>query len=299
LSATALIALLPAVARFELGAGPAMFGILSGGGGIGAILALLAMPRIRRRFGPDFVVGAAMLIQAAVYVVLARTDSLAVAFVVLVAAGAAGLAVVSTVMTVLQLVLPAWIRGRGIAVYLLALQGSFALGALLWGAIAEQTSLQTALIAAGVVMAVNALLVTPLRLGNYMAIDTDFAQLIDDPPSVTSVHDDDGPILLTVSWEIDPNQRDEFIAAMRPVRTALKKQGALSFHLVEDVERPGHMLESFTMATWSEYRRLPERSTGADAATHQHLVEVAGPELPGFVVHREIRLKPPPNRSGE
>ena len=123
------------------------------------------------------------------------------------------------------------------------------------------------------------------------------AQLIDDPPTVTSVHDDDGPILLTVNWQIAPDQREDFIAAMQPVRKALKRQGALSFHLAEDVKRPGHMIESFTMATWSEYRRLPQRSTMADKAIHDGLVAVAGPDLPGFAVHREIRLESLRSRS--
>jgi len=294
---TALMALLPAVARFRLGAGPAMFGLLAGAGGIGAVLALLAMPRIRNKVGPDGVVLVSMFVQAGVFIVLATTRSLPVAFAVLVAGGAATLAVVSTVMTVLQVVLPAWVRGRGVAVYLLALQGSFAVGALVWGAVAEQTSLQSALIAAGVIMGMSAVLITPLRLGRYVDIDTEMVQLIDNPPAVTSVHDDDGPILLTVSWVIPLDQRDDFIVAMQPVRKALKRQGALSFHLVEDVERQGHMIESFTMATWSEYRRLPQRATMADQAVHDALVAVVGPDLPGVAVHREIRLNARQNRS--
>ena len=290
LTGTALMALLPAVARFRLEAGPATFGLLSGAGGIGAVLALLAMPSIRKKVGPDGIALGSMLIQAGVFVVLATTQSLAVAFVVLLVGGAATLAMVSTVMIVLQVVLPAWVRGRGVAVYLLALQGSFALGALIWGAVAEQSSLRSALVAAGIVMAISALLTTPLRLARYIDVDTEMTQLIDDPPAVTSVHDDDGPILITVNWEITEDRREDFIAAMQPVREALKRQGALSFHLVEDVEQPGYMTESFTMATWSEYRRLPQRSTMADKAMHDSLVAVAGPDLPGFTVHREIHL---------
>ena len=296
-TATALMALLPAVARFRLGAGPAMFGLISAAGGMGAVVGLLAMPRIRRRFGPDAIVLTGMLIQAAALAVLAITDSLLVAALVLAGAGAAGLAIVSTVMTVLQIVLPAWIRGRGVAVYLLVLQGSFAIGALVWGAVAEQTGLQAALIAASAAMVVGALLTAPLRLGSYTAIDTSPAQLIGDPPSVTSVHDDDGPILITVDWNIEPAKRDAFLSAMQPVRTALRRQGALSFHLVEDVENPGHVIESFTVATWSEYRRLSQRSTMADKDTHDALVEVVGHDLPGFAVHRQLSFNSRRNHS--
>ena len=194
-------------------------------------------------------------------------------------------------MTALQIVLPSWIRGRGVAVYLFAVQGSFAIGALLWGTVAEQTSLRTALIAGGIAMAVSAVLVTPLRLSRYMDIDTEVAQLLNDPPTVTSVHDDDGPILLTARWQIDPDHRDRFVAAMAPVQRALKRQGALSFHLVEDVERPGHMLESFTMATWSEFQRLPERFTMAEKDIRDALTTAAGSALPDLSAHRVIKLQ--------
>lgn len=291
LAAVALISLLPAVARFRLEAGPATFGLLSGAGGVGAVLALLVMPSIRRRVGPDFIVLGSMLIEAAVFVVLASTTNLGVAAGVIMVAGAATLAIVSTVMTVLQVVLPSWIRGRGVALFLLAVQGSFAVGALIWGGVAEQTSLQTALVSAGLTMAVSAVLVLPLRLSRYMDVDTDTATLLADPPTVTSVHDDDGPILLTARWQIDPAHRDDFVAAMEPVRRALKRQGALSFRLVEDVEQPGHMLESFTMATWSEYQRLPHRATMADKEIHAALVDAAGSEVPALTAHRVIKLR--------
>ena len=87
-ASTALLALLPAVARFRLDAGPAEFGMLAGAGGLGAVLALLAMPRIRRRSNPDSIVLWAALIEAVVFVVLAITTNFAVAFALLVVAGA-------------------------------------------------------------------------------------------------------------------------------------------------------------------------------------------------------------------
>ena len=140
-------------------------------------------------------------------------------------------------------------------------------------------------------MAAGAVLVLPFRLSRYLHLDTDTVKLMPDPPTVTSVHDDDGPILLSAEWQIDPERRDQFIAAMEPVRIALKRQGALSFHLVEEVNRPGHMLESFTVATWAEYQRLPERVTMTEKAIHDALMAASGSEPPALLVHREINLK--------
>lgn len=290
----ALMSLLPAVARFRLGAGPAAFGLLSGAGGIGAVVALVVMPRLRRRLGPDTIVLGSMLVESTVLAVLATTTSAPVAFGALVAGGAATLALVSTVMTALQVVLPAWIRGRGVAVYLFALQGSFAAGAMLWGAVAEQAGLRTALLTAATTMAVAAVITATLRLSRYGDVDTTAVQLIDDPPPVTSVHDDDGPILLTANWRVPAENRAAFVAAMTPVRTALSRKGALGFRLAEDVQRPGHMVESFLVATWSEYQRLPKRATEADRHVQRALRAAAGTDLPGFTAHRVLDLRHSP-----
>ena len=241
--------------------------------------------------GPDTIIFGAMLVQAIGLVVMAGTISLGIAFVVLLIVGAAGLALISTVMTVLQIVLPPWIRGRGVAVYLLAVQGSFAVGALVWGAVAEQTSLETALTSAGITMGIGAVLLTRLRLGRYMDINTDMVQIVPAPPAVTSVHDEDGPILLTAVWQIEPDQRDEFVAAMAPVRIALKRNGALNWHLVEHVEQPGRMLESFTMATWSEYKRSAERTTIADQEVLDNLTRISGSPPPPLQAHRVIKVR--------
>ena len=291
LISTALISLLPAVARFRLEAGPAIFGLLAGASGIGSVIAFLLMPRVRRRLGSDAIVFGAMLIQAAVLIVMATTTDITLALAVLVIAGAASLALISTVMTVLQVVLPTWIRGRGVAVYLLALQGSIAVGAFVWGAVAEQTSLQTALIAAGIATGISAVLTTRLRLSQYIGIKTEMVRLMDDPPAVTSLHDDDGPILLTAQWQIDPARRDEFVAAMDPVRIGLKQKGALRWQLVEHVEQPGLMIESFSMATWSEYMRLAERTTMTDKDVLDALTASSGgADLPLLQAHRVIKV---------
>ncbi len=75
---------------------------------------------------------------------------------------------------------------------------------------------------------------------------------------------------------------------MESVRRSLRRQGALSWHLAEDVSDPEAMLESFTVATWSEYHRMPERATVADEEVERELREAVGGELPWMVAYRVI-----------
>src|SRR5260370_11424102 len=59
-----------------------------------------------------------------------------VALIVLLPAGAAWVLVLSNVNAAVQLFLPAWVRARGVSVYLMLLFGTQALGSVLWGAVA-------------------------------------------------------------------------------------------------------------------------------------------------------------------
>ncbi len=286
-ASVALIALLPAVARFQLQAGPALFGLLSGAGGVGAVVALAIGPAIRERYSPDVIVFGAMVVQAAVLATMAQTTRIPVALAALVAGGIALLLWISSVMTVLQAVLPAWIRGRGVAVYLLALQGTFTVGAIFWGGLAERVGVPATLVAAAAVMAIAAPMVFAIRLAAYVDVDARPMPFVD-LPTATSVHDEDGPILVTAEWRVLPEQRAAFLAAMRRVHRGLKRNGAIRFHLVEDVNEPGRILESFTMATWAEFQRIPERTTAADKAVEDALRAASGGELAPLRAHRTL-----------
>lgn len=50
------------------------------------------------------------------------------------------------------------------------------------------------------------------------------------------------------------------------------------------------MVDTFTMATWAEYQRLPGRSTVDDSHVHETLIEQFGPDLPELTAHRVIKL---------
>ena len=56
----------------------------------------------------------------------------------------------------LQLALPNWVRARGLAYYLVVFQGAQALAAVVWGTVADRTSVTMALLAAAAVLAVGA-----------------------------------------------------------------------------------------------------------------------------------------------
>ncbi|WP_203564679.1 MFS transporter, partial [Bordetella pseudohinzii] len=137
LFASAVWALLPLVARQMLGGTASFYGVLLGAVGAGAIAGALVMPRLRRWLDADGLVLLASLASAAVMgaLVLGPPQWLAVALLLLLGMG--WIMALTTFNSVAQAILPNWVRGRGLAVYLMVFNGAMAAGSLGWGAVAR------------------------------------------------------------------------------------------------------------------------------------------------------------------
>ncbi|MEA2589294.1 MAG: hypothetical protein QOH66_2221, partial [Actinomycetota bacterium] len=139
--ASALWALLPLVATQRLGQGAGGYGLLLASLGLGAVVGSFTLPRMRARLSSNALLVAASVVYAAVLVTVVLVRNVGVAMIALLPAGLAWIAVISDVNAALQLFLPAWVRARGLSAFLTVLFGSQALGAVLWGGLAERLAL--------------------------------------------------------------------------------------------------------------------------------------------------------------
>jgi len=152
--ASALWALLPAVAVQQLELSSAAFGGVLAALGSGAVLGAQLLPRLRARLGLDRLVVFGSVCGAANLVVLSAVQSTPLALASLVLGGAAWIAVLSSLNTSAQLAAPAWVRGRALSVNQLVFAAGMAGGSAAWGLVAHSTSLGAALlIAAGLLVA--------------------------------------------------------------------------------------------------------------------------------------------------
>ena len=138
--------LLPVIGRFELGLDEFAFGILYGVFGVGAVAAAMMMPLINRLLGPDRANIWAMGVHAAATLVaaLAMTPYVVGACVAL--SGACWITVIANNGASVQMILPNFMRARGMAVHQMVFFGSMVVGSLLWGKIATLLGTQAALI---------------------------------------------------------------------------------------------------------------------------------------------------------
>jgi MFS family permease len=142
-------ALLPLIAHDELGLDSSGFGALFASLGVGAVVGGIVLQPVRARLGANPVLAGASLVYGLAFFVVAGTDSVPVVATALALAGACWITVLSMTMAFAQTSLPPWVRARGLAIVLLVHQGCQALGALLWGVLADLLGVQQALMIAG------------------------------------------------------------------------------------------------------------------------------------------------------
>ena len=153
-AAVAMLALLPIIARPY---GARGYGVLLGCFGLGALLGALALPRLREKLSVDGVVVTAILIFAGMTFAAGRAETFALLCTVMLVAGAAWIGILACLNVAAQTMCPSYIRARALSFYLLVLQGGMAVGATLWGALANKIGVPDALGVAAVALALGVL----------------------------------------------------------------------------------------------------------------------------------------------
>ena len=263
--ASALWALLPLVATERLGLGANGYGLLLGALGVGAIAGAFTLPRIRARLSSNLMLLAASIIYAAALVALVLVPNAVVILVVLIPTGIAWIAVLSSMNAAMQLFLPAWVRARGLSVYQMVLFGAQAGGAVIWGVIAGPAGLVTTFLIAAGVMIAGVVTIRFWPLLDTKDMDRSLAVYWPEPHLVLDPDPQDGPVLVTSTYTIAPENEQQFLKAMSYVRKSRLRTGAMEWGLYRDGEAANRFVEFFVVPSWEEHlRQHNERLTGAD-----------------------------------
>ena len=253
--ASALFALLPVAAAHTWHLGASGYGVALGEIGFGAVLAVVIAAQVRQNVSAN----ALLAVGAAVY----GCAPLAVAWLpfaaatpVLVLSGMSWLITLTTLNAEAQLVLPRWVRARGLSVYLLVFTGSQALGSYMWGLVATRAGLNVALIWSAVLLGAAALSVAALPLRPFPADRSlDVSTAWPEPTVVFEPHPNDGPVLVNTRYRVSTENLDPFVEAMSAVRRSRLRTGGHSWRLYHSPEDPDTVIERFTVPSWSEFQR--------------------------------------------
>lgn len=264
LFASAYWALLPLVARIQVAGGPDLYGFLLGAIGAGAVFAALFLPALRARLGPDRIVAVGTLGTAVALLLFAFSYHISTALAASTIAGASWIAVLASLNVSAQVALPEWVRGRGLAIFITTFFGALTAGSALWGQLAGMMGLP----AAHVMAAVGALIAIPLtrrwKLQTGAGLDLTPSLHWPVPIVAGEVEHDRGPVLVTIEYRIDPDDRQRFLVALEALADERRRDGAYAWGVFEDAADKGRMVEIFFAESWLEHLRQHERVTRAD-----------------------------------
>ena len=268
LHSTALLALLPLLARGLEGGGAGTFTLLLAAMGSGAIGAVLVMPRLRQTYVRDQLVLRGALLQSAATAVMAVAPNTWIAVPAMFVSGAAWITVANSLSVSAQLALPDWVRARGMSMFQMAIMGASAFGAALWGHIATVSSLQTSLLIASVTGVL--MMGAALRYVVDGGVDDDVSPAgpgwanapLHAPPG-------EGRLVITVEYFIDPSRAAAFLLVMQQTRRTRLGEGAIGWELLHDISEPGRYVEQIIDESWTGHLRRFHRATAADLALRE------------------------------
>lgn len=285
LFASAFWALLPLLARDVLQGGPALYGVLLGCLGAGAIGGAVVLPKVKASLGADRTVRAATIGFAGVLALTAVAPNVYLAGFAALLAGLCWIAVVSTLNVSAQLALPNWVRARGLSIFMMAFFGSMTVGSIAWGILAEQAGISITL----VVAAVGALIAIPLTTSAKL----NQGEMLDLTPSLhwptplvdTEVLNDRGPVAMQIVYEINEADKTLFLELMSRLAESRRANGAYGWSVMQDAASAVRFVEFWQEVSWLQHLRHHERVSGADRSLQEDVAKLhRGPAAP-VVVH--------------
>jgi MFS family permease len=259
-------ALLPLEARRQIGGGPDLYGILLACIGVGALVGAAILPPLRERFTPEAIMQLATVATSVPLVLFGVAHAAAVAIAASVLAGISWVIALTTLNVSAQVVLPDWVRGRGLAIYVTTVFGAVSVGSIVWGEVAAGAGLPIAQYAAAALAIGTIPLVRRWPVQTEAGRDLTPALTWPTPYTTRPIGPERGPVLVAVEYLIDPATRNAFLTAIDSVAQGRRRDGAYEWAVFEDTSREGRFVETFMTESWSEHLRQHERATRADQA---------------------------------
>ena len=265
--------LLPLIAR-RTGQGAEHYGILLSAISVGAILGSLGHEKLRRKFGADRLVAAGTLLTACALTLFAIAQDLPISLCACLLAGMAWVNNLTCLYTSAQNVLPDWVRGRGLAVFLTVIYGTMT--SVQRGLGRNRRETRTFGRAAH-------------RRGRRSRwrfpspgdgscskgpLDLSPSQHWSLPETREEIDNDRGPVMVKIEYRIDPKDGPAFVQALDELGFERRRDGAFAWGIFEDAGDLGRYEEAYLIESWLELMHLRERVTNADRVLEDEIREM-------------------------
>src|SRR5947209_16415 len=244
---SALVSLLPLLARNEAGSNSILFGILIGAFGIGGMISgVVIVPRIKK-ISIEKRVTSATILYAVAMAVLSFQHEIIIVFIGIFAVGTALIIITSSLNFVAYNSVASWVRTRVVSVHQMIYWGGVAIGSIVWGIVAEIWGIPTALLAASIGIVIGLVTSTLYKLKPLTDVDMTPSMHWSMPRVMVDIDEHEGgSVLVEIEFQIDPKRSHEFESAMNKVRSLRLRDGAIKWRLCHDIENPSRYVEMFT-----------------------------------------------------
>ena len=107
------------------------------------------------------------------------------------------------------------------------------------------------------------------------------------PPTQTP--DEEGRVVTTVEYLIDPARAAAFHTVMEQTRRARLGQGAIAWELLHDIAAPNRYVEHIVDPSWTDHLRRFNRATAADMARRERRLAFHVGDTPPRVTRYVVR----------
>jgi len=269
---SAILALMPLIARDLLGGGAQTFGIMLGAFGMGAVIGALNVGAARK-FSSEAAVRACLLTMGIGIAVVSLSRIPVLTAAALVVAGAGWTLSITLFNVAIQLSAPRWVAGRALATFQAAISGGVAIGAWVWGHVADRVGTDHALMLSAAAMLAAPALGLWLRMPATGGRDEDALDQLADPEVNLAITARSGPIVIEIEYRVDPDRARAFYGVMQQVQHSRQRNGAYGWSLSRDLADPELWTERYHCPTWTDYLRQRNRPTQSERALHQSAID--------------------------
>jgi MFS family permease len=265
LCSSALLSLLPLLAKSELGLDSTGFGLLLGSFGMGAIVCgIVILPRLRPKPSVESLITGSIALLAIVTFTMGYARDFGILCIAMALGGAAYITIISKFYIIGIKSAPKWIGARVLAVYLLILNGGLVVGSVIWGTVANIFGIPITLVVASLALA--ATIIAKKRYNSTLLDDLDFTPASDHwslpPQASVDPSQNENQALITIEYnKIDPKLSDEFEQRVRELGRILRSEGMAYWELFQDPADIGHYIEIRIADTWTDHIRQHEYVT--------------------------------------
>ncbi len=264
LASAAGAALMPLVARDLLHGDAAVFGILLGASGVGAVLGALFVSDLRDRISTETTVKLGALTTGLMLLVVGRSHSLLLTCSALFIVGACNILTVAMLNVSVQLCAPRWVTARALSLYSSALTAGIGFGSWGWGSVAAHWNVSYAFVGSGLAVMTTALLGWALPLPRDEQADPDSVDIGYEPEVALALTLRSGPVIIEVEYDVDPDRAREFYDVMRRMERVRKRIGGFDWSIARDIANPALWTEHYHCPTWGDYLRMRSRYSQND-----------------------------------